>query len=365
MSEWTEFDDTFPVGANWLEVERDLEFRHEAVTVSLIDKGTLGKRAPETYRLVGTALSLLYRLAACHWGCRGGDHLEEHLLRRFSNFAYASLRLATGGFYDESLGMVRGMAEIANLLQLFSIDPPSLNKWRIATAQERKSGFSPYRVPLRTEQLKNLPVVSQDTYQKLCEIGIHMTPISLYSSHDSTDRQYVGPQFTVAGLILCINQLAVTIKPMLPIVATCFAPQITVADKLNQCHDQLSRSIGHVTIDNYEDFIDDKRSDAEQNFILASLTSLEGKDEQWSRLVEQGVKRLIQSGRITSLDDINDGNRELLFQSIAQTLATTYREMALKSELEFVNRVSQEAMGEYITKLRERILDHGENVTNA
>jgi hypothetical protein len=41
-----------------------------------------GKRAPETYKQLGTVLLELDCVAACYWQCRGGDHLEERIVGR-------------------------------------------------------------------------------------------------------------------------------------------------------------------------------------------------------------------------------------------------------------------------------------------
>ena len=85
----------------------------------LLADGQLGERTRRLYPELGTALAYLLQAASCAWGCRGDDHVKENLLRRLGNFAIAAMRLARLGLYDEALGMVRSMAELANLIELF------------------------------------------------------------------------------------------------------------------------------------------------------------------------------------------------------------------------------------------------------
>jgi hypothetical protein len=58
----------------------------------------MGKAAPQTLEHLGTVLSLLDRLASCHWGCKGGDHVAEYLAGRCCSSARASLRLLRHGY---------------------------------------------------------------------------------------------------------------------------------------------------------------------------------------------------------------------------------------------------------------------------
>src|SRR5947208_9300520 len=62
----------------------------------------MGKAAPQIFDNLGTVLSVLYRMGACFWGCRGGDHLVEYLVGRSCSSALAALSLMRIGYYDEA-----------------------------------------------------------------------------------------------------------------------------------------------------------------------------------------------------------------------------------------------------------------------
>lgn len=133
---------SFLVGTDLLDKGREIEASFDALTRLLLRSEQLGVRTPKVYEHLGTALSLLSQLASCAWGCRGGEHTVENLVRRFCNFAFAALRLAFSGFYDEALGLVRGMTEIVNLLQLFSVQPSTLERWKELTPEQRKRVYT-------------------------------------------------------------------------------------------------------------------------------------------------------------------------------------------------------------------------------
>jgi hypothetical protein len=113
----------------------------------------MGKKAPACYREIGTILSLLDRMVSCWWVCRGGDHLIEYMCGKAASFGRASVRLTQIGFYDEALPLIRTIAEIANLLALFQLEPSSLSDWKSLPEQQRKQQFSPVRVRIRLEPI--------------------------------------------------------------------------------------------------------------------------------------------------------------------------------------------------------------------
>src|SRR4030095_16079882 len=94
---------------------------YEALTLKLLHVGQLGGRAPRVFEGLGRSLLLLTEAGSCQWGCRGGDHIIENLFRRYSNYAFGAIRLTCLGLYDEALALVRSLAEVGNLLQLFSL----------------------------------------------------------------------------------------------------------------------------------------------------------------------------------------------------------------------------------------------------
>jgi hypothetical protein len=107
-------DRTWPTGSDFLELAEAIAQRSAAETDAR--RTVSGKTYPLTLDGLGNVLSLLYRSACCHWGCRGGDHQAEWLVGRAVNQAMASYRLLRSAFYDESLMLTRGVGEIANLV---------------------------------------------------------------------------------------------------------------------------------------------------------------------------------------------------------------------------------------------------------
>ena|SRR5712675_2202888 len=115
-----------PRGKAFLKFAAAVEDANAAETDKLLPE--MGDKATACYREIGTILSLLAQMASCWWVCRGGDHLIEYMCARTASFGRASLRLIRMGFYDEALGLIRTIAEIANLLGLLpgcSVHDPS------------------------------------------------------------------------------------------------------------------------------------------------------------------------------------------------------------------------------------------------
>lgn len=82
--------DQFVYELELLHHEFQIEDRIEEATEALLAEGQLGERAPRIYREVGTALSLFLQIASCQWGCRGGEHREENLIRRLANYSFGA-----------------------------------------------------------------------------------------------------------------------------------------------------------------------------------------------------------------------------------------------------------------------------------
>jgi hypothetical protein len=133
----------FVYGLKLLQNEFEIEDSVEQTTDGLLAKGQLGERAPRLYRELGTALSLFVQMACCQWGCRGGEHREENLLRRLANYSFGALRLARLGLYNESISMLRSVAELANLIELFTLRRDHLSDWHSTPATERWKSYGP------------------------------------------------------------------------------------------------------------------------------------------------------------------------------------------------------------------------------
>lgn len=244
--------------------EFQIEDQIEKTTDELLSNGQLGKRAPELYPQLGTALSLLSQIASCQWGCRGDDHLEENLIRRLVNYSFAALRLARLGLYNESLGMLRSVAEIANLIELFVVDKPSLAKWRSLPPNSRWQYFRPAKVRERIADTKNRPVVDEQTYGKFCDIGIHISPESAKLSHQFEGTVFVGGEFSATALLLVLNELAIMLSAALKLAGYLVESKEDNVRLLTQVGERLeATATDWLRITNYEERMREKDSESQ------------------------------------------------------------------------------------------------------
>jgi hypothetical protein len=205
----------FAYGLKLLQNEYEIEDSVERATERLLAEGQLGERAPRLYRELGTALSLFVQMASCQWGCRGGEHREENLLRRLANYSFGALRLARLGLYNESISMLRSVAELANLIDLFTVRRDHHNDWYNAPARERWKSFGPAKVRQKIEATGNRPVVDKDTYAALCDAGVHVSPESAKSSHQFDGKVSAGGEFSPMAFLLVLNELAIMLSACL------------------------------------------------------------------------------------------------------------------------------------------------------
>jgi hypothetical protein len=219
----------------------------------------LGVRARTCVERLGTTLDVLSGAAGCRWGCRKGDHLVERLLGRGTATAHASYRLLMNGFYDESLALSRSVAELGNLLALFSHDADSFARWKTATRRDRMSAFTPVRVRLRLEEL-HLPVpVNEERYAALCEIGVHVTPETTPNTHNPEGIPAMGGLFQPVGFLMGLNQLAWSVCCVVICGASLLADN-AVAVRLTLAGTELSKAIGPLDIVNREQVMDSIRT---------------------------------------------------------------------------------------------------------
>lgn len=206
-----------PSGTHFLDLVRVREERCEELTErSLL---TLGIRASQTYEALGAALSLLDRVASCFWGCAGGDHAIERLAGRAESNSCAALRLLRAGFYDESLGLARGVGEVCNLLQLFVFESGSLDEWRSSGPQDRRNAFSPVKVRHRIETVADRVIVESDRYGQLSGFTAHPDPDRAPQAHNILGIPSTGGLFQEAGLLMALNELGFAVASVVVFTA--------------------------------------------------------------------------------------------------------------------------------------------------
>lgn len=146
------------------------------------------------------AVDVLFILSTCKEGCRGGNHILENLLGRIVNHVVVSIMADAAGFHDEALSLLRSVGEIANLLALFRLDAKAYEQWVGASERDRRRTFAPVKVRLAVEKHGVIAVpMDQETYERLCERYVHVTPSTSANSHGPGELSHVGGYVQVAG----------------------------------------------------------------------------------------------------------------------------------------------------------------------
>jgi hypothetical protein len=171
----------------------------------------LGEKTPRCYEMMGRVLALLDALSSCAWGCAEGDHVLERLIGRSVNHARAGLRLALMGFYDEALALIRGVGEIANLLSLFEAKTGSFTRWKSLDERTRRREFSPANVRDKLEKIGTPIRVNTDKYAELSSRNVHVNPRTSPQAYDMLAIPKGGAYYQEAGLIICLNELALAL----------------------------------------------------------------------------------------------------------------------------------------------------------
>ena len=172
------------------------------------------QRAEGVLDTLGELLWWLDGIASCRWGCRGGDHEEEHLLGRVSANAAAALLLVRRG-YISCLRSVQAIGRDQKLLDLFTHSSKDYQEWLSSDERGRKNRYSAFNVRLKLERLGIGPAMGEDAYQVLSKYGTHPGPGAEPRPHDSPEeptvgtayRPAVGISFTVAVATAVIGAL--------------------------------------------------------------------------------------------------------------------------------------------------------------
>ena len=157
------------------------------------------QRAEGVLDILGESLWWLDGIASCRWGCREGDHEEEHLIGRISANAPAALLLVRRGYIDPAFGVFRQLTETRNLLDLFTHSSKDYQEWLSSDESVRKNRYSAFNVRLKLEKLGVDPVIGEDAYQLFSKYGTHPGPGTEPRSHDSSEEPTVGTAYRPAA----------------------------------------------------------------------------------------------------------------------------------------------------------------------
>ena len=109
--------------------------------------------------------------------------------------AASAYKLMCLGYYDESLGLSRNIAEIGNLTHLFFTDNRPVRLWLDISDEQRRKQYSPVKVRLALEEIGSVVPTDKDRYAWLSEVGVHVNPQTLPQSHNNEQRPILGNVF--------------------------------------------------------------------------------------------------------------------------------------------------------------------------
>jgi len=244
----------FFIGREFLEHhERSVDKGSEIADLFTRDSG---EKLPASVEGLGTVLSLLYRAACCAWDCRGGDHQAEWLAGRVVNQAMSSYRLIRGAYYDESLMLVRGIGEIANLLSLFHANDRDFHDWKTADRGTRLNRFGPAAVRKKLNQLDGIGApIDDERYKCLCEVGTHPVPGFKPGHYSGGGRPVLGVLLQPVGVYVAVTELSFAVAmSALPLSKLLGLKEEQRLD-LGRSSLNLVRSLGAFTVLNYNDLL--------------------------------------------------------------------------------------------------------------
>lgn len=104
------------------------------------------------------------------------DHTLQLLAIRLLNNAASVLKLGLSGYYQVGFQLVREMLELVNLVDLFSVEPDKLEKWRTADDKTLTEVFGPVKVRLALEKHERFAGQRRDLpYKTFSNYAAHPT----------------------------------------------------------------------------------------------------------------------------------------------------------------------------------------------
>lgn len=348
----TESEEAFLKGKAIIRNEQLLEDQITALTDYLLDTNQLGTYTPQIFEQLGDSLSLLTQIATCVWGCRKSEHDIEAILRRFCNATLATIRLMNAGLYEEALGQIRTMAEIANLLELFCIDKNRLEEWKKLSSKDQGKLFSPYEVRRAIENYGKQPVVTKELYAKFCEIGIHISSPSIYQSYEINGALIVGGHFSIQGLMIVLNTLAQIVSHCLIFAGILVKARKEKMQLLIDASQSLFDVKRNIDLTTYESFI------IQQKAKRIHKAAKERLSKNWTEVQELGKEayhELIKDSQL-DIDEMSEQEiRQALIEQAGNRYLKEIRRQLQEEDLDWVKNASKFAFEQKVTGLMHMI----------
>lgn len=358
---YTEAEEAFLKGKALIRIEQLLEDEITALTDYLFDTNQLGIYTPQIYEQLGNSLSLLTQIATCAWGCRKSGHDIEAILKRFCNATFAALRLMNAGLYDEALGQARSIAEIANLLELFSIDKSNFEEWKKLSSQEQGKRFSPVKVRLAIENHGEQPVVTEAVYSKLCEIGIHISLPSIYQSYEISRALIIGGHFSIKGLVIVLNTLAQIVAPCLVFAGVLVTASEEKMQILKDASINLFNTRRNFDLTNYEAFLIEFDAERIQE---AAKEQLQKNWEEVKELSKEAYHELTEEGKLDADKMSEEEIQQVVLERAGNKLLEKTRRQLQDEDLDWVTNASKFAFEQKIANMMHMIETANQQIQN-
>jgi hypothetical protein len=207
----------------------------------------------ETYETISEFFKILYKISTCGFGCSGGSHIIEYITGRGYNLGLSAMKLLRLGFYDESLSLIRSISEIVNLFALFGVDSNSLEIWYNLDDRGRINEFSPAKVRNKIGKL-NLPCpIYKEYYSKMCEVAVHVNPLTRPQGNNHLDRALVGGFVVKEQSIAILNDLATNLYWLSIVALRNSVDKQTFLSEVKRL-EKFDEKLGKLSIENLDEY---------------------------------------------------------------------------------------------------------------
>lgn len=140
----------------------------------------------------------------------GEDILIVKLLgARIFNHIAAAVRLALAGYYQASVLQIRDVLETGFLLDYFSKEPTSIQRWKVVSDDVRIREFAPAKIRIALDERDGFTERKREAHYKLLSnLGAHPTHAGLRMLRPEQDAlAHMGPFYVLDMLIATIQEL--------------------------------------------------------------------------------------------------------------------------------------------------------------
>ncbi len=230
------------------------------------------------------------------------------------------------------------------------------------SSKEQGKRFSPVRVRLAIENCGEQPVVTEDLYSKLCEIGIHISLSSMYQSYEIDRTLIVGGHFSIQGLIIGLNTLAQITAPCLIFAGVLVGASKEKIQMLTEASQSLLDVKRNVDLTNYESFLAGQKAQRIREAVNEKLL------KSWpevQELGEEAYNELVKEGQLDTEKMSEQEIRQAVLERAGNKLLEKTRHQLQNKDLDWARNASKNAFEQKIANLMCIIERANKQVQNA